>query len=136
MGDWTTVPSNELVAGIAAHLKRAAADGKPIQRCDATYLMLGHDDMQTIPACPNGGTVFMDGNDGSIPHVYLVRKGGRVSDDSIGTAGRRSQLTGDLSSTRDGGRVGRSLRPGDSLLVWDRWDNTKAWNGWVIILEK
>ena len=136
MGDWTTVPSNELVAGIAAHLKRAAADGKPIQRCDATYLMLGHDDMQTIPACPNGGTVFMEGNDGSIPHVYLVRKGGRVSDDSIGTAGRRSQLTGDLSSTRDGGRVGRSLRPGDSLLVWDRWDNTKAWNGWVIILEK
>jgi hypothetical protein len=135
MGDWTTVPSDELVAGIATRLARAAADGKPIRRCDATYLMLGHDDMQVIPACSNGGTVFVVGNDGSIPHVYLIRESGRVSDDSIGAAGRRSRLTGDLSSTRDGGRVGRSIRPGDSLLVWDRWDNSQAWNGWVIILE-
>ena len=136
MGDWATVPSEELVAGIEAYLKRAAADGTPMQRCDATYLMLGHDDMQAIPACSNGGMVFVEGNDGSIPHVYLRRESGRVSDDSIGTAGRRSRLAGDLASTRNGGRVGRSLRPGDSLLVWDRWDNSRVWNGWVIILEK
>jgi hypothetical protein len=136
MGDWTTVPSDESIAGITARLARAAADGKPIRRCDATYLMLGHDDMQVIPACSNGGTAFVVGDDGSIPHVYLIRESGRVSDDSIGAAGRRSRLTGDLSSTRDGGRVGRSLRPGDSLLVWDRWDNSRPWNGWVIILEK
>ena len=100
MGDWDRRPSDELVAGIAATLKRAAANGKPIQRCDATYLMLGHDEMQVLPACSKGGTAFVLGNDGSIPHVYLIRDGGRVSDDSIGTAGRRSRLAGDLSSMR------------------------------------
>ncbi|MDG1360077.1 MAG: hypothetical protein P8P71_06515, partial [Phycisphaerales bacterium] len=107
----------------------------PIQRCDASYLMLQHDDMQVIPVSSNGGTAFVLGNDGTIPHVYLMGSGGRVNDDSIGTSMRRSRMSRDLAATKRGGQTGRVIRPGDRLLVWDRWDNSRDWNGWVIVLE-
>ena len=124
-----------MIAGLTARLKAAAANGTPTRRCDANYVMLRHDDMVVLPISSNGGTVFVLGNDGSIPHVYQMGDGGRVSDDSIGTGTVRSRLSRDLASSRNGGQVGRSLRPGDRLLVWDRWDNSRNWNGWVVILE-
>ena len=46
MGEWTVVPSDKLLAGITAHLTHAAVTGEEIQRCDATYLILDHDEMQ------------------------------------------------------------------------------------------
>ena len=135
MGEWATPPSDAMIAGLAARLDQAAANGTPIQRCDASYLMLQHDDMQVIPVSSNGGTAFVLGNDGTIPHVYLMGSGGRVSDDSIGTSMRRSRMSRDLAATKRGGQTGRVIRPGDRLLVWDRWDNSRDWNGWVIVLE-
>ncbi|MCP3859543.1 MAG: hypothetical protein GY704_07815, partial [Phycisphaeraceae bacterium] len=135
MGEWATPPSDAMIAGLAARLDQAAANGAPIQRCDASYLMLQHDDMQVIPVSSNGGTAFVLGNDGTIPHVYLMGSGGRVSDDSIGTSMRRSRMSRDLAATKRGGQTGRVIRPGDRLLVWDRWDNSRDWNGWVIVLE-
>jgi len=134
-GAWATPPSDAMIAGLTARLKAAAANGTPIRRCDANYVMLRHDDMVVLPISSNGGTVFVLGNDGSIPHVYQMGDGGRVSDDSIGTGRVRSRLSRDLASSRNGGQVGRSLRPGDRLLVWDRWDNSRNWDGWVVILE-
>jgi len=124
-----------MIAGLAARLKTAAVNGTPIRRCDANYVMLRHDDMVVLPISSNGGTVFVLGNDGSIPHVYQMGDGGRVRDDSIGTGAVRSRMSRDLASTKNGGQVGRSLRAGDRLLVWDRWDNSRDWNGWVIVLE-
>ncbi|NCF39517.1 MAG: hypothetical protein GWP75_05300, partial [Planctomycetia bacterium] len=134
-GDWATPPSDAMIAGLAARLKTAAVNGTPIRRCDANYVMLRHDDMVVLPISSNGGTVFVLGNDGSIPHVYQMGDGGRVSDDSIGTGAVRSRMSRDLASSRNGGQIGRSLRAGDRLLVWDRWDNSRDWNGWVIVLE-
>ncbi|MDB4780396.1 hypothetical protein OAG48_00540 [bacterium] len=136
MGDWVVEPPDAMIVHLEKEISAAVASNKAFSGCTASYLVLAHDDLEILPVCQNGGKAFMVAVDDAIPHVYLLGASGRVSDDSVLRDDRRHRLADELWFNANAkGPTGRSLRPGDRLLVWDRWDNSRDWNGWVIVLE-
>ncbi|MHC4794650.1 MAG: hypothetical protein ACYTDE_10185 [Planctomycetota bacterium] len=136
MGDWVVEPPDAMIVHLEKEISAAVASNKAFSGCTASYLVLAHDDLEILPVCQNGGKAFMVAVDDAIPHVYLIGASGRVSDDSVLRDDRRHRLADELWFNANAkGPTGRSLRPGDRLLVWDRWDNSRDWTGWVIVLE-